>query len=92
MGRRWKFLWRRPLGVREVAQLGQMVQWLSLCPLKQGVHDEWLWDRCKDGLYTVKSAYAMLLGNDVAPNEDIYAALWECNSFEHCSVWVEITG
>src|ERR1044072_5065033 len=76
---RWQFRWRRPLGVREVAQLAHMTQWLSLCPLKQGVHDEWIWSCCKEGCYTVKSAYALLIGEDVAPNNEMYAALWECN-------------
>src|ERR1044072_7903121 len=63
---RWNFKWRRPLSAREAAQLDHMIQWLSVCPLKQGVGDKWLWHACKDGGYTVRSAYALLLGEGVA--------------------------
>lgn len=71
----WNLVWRRNLFAWEANQLENMMRDISIVALKREDHDSWIWEAASDGVFSVKSAYEVLLGPTLVEASPVFKKL-----------------
>jgi len=72
----WRLSWRRDLfqWERDLAQV--LLQIINGQQLNNDVEDTWWWTKDSSGVYTVKSAYLTLIGNQPHQQQHLFNKIW----------------
>ncbi|CAL0333597.1 unnamed protein product [Lupinus luteus] len=85
----WSIQWRRSLFDWEQAEVDDLNSILESVRGPSNSMDGWIWKNEKDGVYSVRNAYHLLLNEVANIDSSFYKRLWRCNvpSEIKCLVW-----
>lgn len=76
----WRFEWTRPLLDRESSRIAELLLQIGSFSPKVGVGDSWCWVKDGSGSYSVKSAYAELLGDFGLEERRVFRRIWHAKA------------
>ncbi|KAF1889390.1 hypothetical protein Lal_00024715 [Lupinus albus] len=85
----WNLQWRRSLFICEQGEVEALLKILEDARLRQEHNDGWLWIHDKEGHYSVRNAYQVLLKAENNGDNEFFKSMWRCNvpTKMRCFVW-----
>lgn len=76
----WDFKWERVLLDRELQRVVELERKTGGFSPKLGQRDKWVWVKDESGVYSVKSAYALIHDDSVAEDSWVFNKLWKAKA------------